>query len=247
MDGALDGSGRLHVLDLARNVRCVYYYRSEDGGNSFTVQATPGGGVWLPGDGGCDALPRMITADRPWVGTFGADTVYLVAREPISKVTGVNVSRDGGQTFTYTAVSESSAGAVFGMAVDPVDGTLYLLGDTFGTFEQSIGKIPVSGFQVTMSPDGANFSSSTVISSPRFDLGGTLIAPIAVDGGHNLYVAWSDNSAGAWHIYLSVSRDRGQTWSTPVRVSQGLTASTYPTLAAGDAGHVAVAWYGTDR
>src|SRR5207302_3076706 len=68
---------------------------------------------------------------------------------------------------------------------------------------------------------------------------------IAVDAAHNVYAAWSDNSAGTTDVYVSVSRNRGATWSVPTRVSRGLTLAIYPTIVAGDAGRVAVAWYGT--
>src|SRR5437868_1378519 len=72
-----------------------------------------------------------------------------------------------------------------------------------------------------------------------------LSRPIAVDRGHNVYVAWADNTAGTIDIYVSVSKDRGATWSAPARVRTGLTVSVFPALVAGDAGRAAVAWYGT--
>lgn len=242
LDGAQDGAGRVHILDLARNQACLYYYRSLDGGKSFDVMATPGGGVWLPGDGGCDSKPRG-GVDRPWIGVFGSDTVYFLVRD--GNVTDVNISNDGGRTFRFTSISQQFFPELGAMAVDPVDGTLYMLGEIVGTFDPNIGKNPVIGIQAAKSTDGSTFSYSTVVRTPQFDLSGSPFPSIAVDTAHNVYVVWSDNSTGTIDLHMSVSRDRGQTWSAPVRISQGLTVSTYPTLVAGDSGRIAVAWYGT--
>jgi hypothetical protein len=185
----------------------------------------------------------MSAVDRPWVGTFGANKVYMVAKE--QGTAGVNVSVDGGQTFTYTNLPQTSAGETGSMAIDPVDGTVYVVGEGYAPFDATIQRNPVNAIKVSMSQDGAAFSYRTAVSSTQFDLGGSPFPSIAVDAAHNIYMAWCGNSAGTWDLYLAVSRDRGQTWSAPVRISQGLTVSTYPTLAAGDAGHIAVAWYGT--
>ena len=244
LDGAQDDSGRVHILDLARNGRCFYYYRSTDGGKSFDIMATPGGGVWLRGDGGCDALPTRFAVDRPWVATFGADTIFIIGRENPNG-TGINISVDGGRTFSYTAVSQQLFPELGAMAIDPLDGTLYLLAELLGTFDPDLGRNPATGLRAAMSADGATFSFSTVASNSQFDFGGSAFPSLAVDAAHNVYAAWADNSSGTFDIYVSVSRDRAKSWSTPVRVSHGLTVSTYPTLVAGDAGRAAVAWYGT--
>ena len=98
---------------------------------------------------------------------------------------------------------------------------------------------------VARSPDGRTFSTNTVISSSLFDLAGSEFPSIAVDAGHNIYATWSDNSAGTTDVYVSVSRDRGKSWGAPIRLSSGLTVSTFPTITAADAGRVAVAWFGT--
>jgi uncharacterized protein (TIGR03437 family) len=166
LDGAQDGSGRVHILDLARNLACFYYYRSVDGGKSFDVMATPGGGVWLSGDGGCDSRSRGGVV-RPWVGTFGANTVYILGRETPNG-TGINISADGGRTFIYSALSQRLFPELGAFAVDPVDGTLYLLGELLGPFDPNLGRNPASGIQAAMSADGgATFSFSTVVSDPQ--------------------------------------------------------------------------------
>jgi hypothetical protein len=72
----------------------------------------------------------------------------------------------------------------------------------------------------------------------------------AVDSAGNVYVAWMEGANGfAQNSFISVSHDGGQTWSSPpVQINAPPSLSTaYPTLAAGGAGHVEAAWYGTQR
>jgi uncharacterized protein (TIGR03437 family) len=244
MDGAQDGAGRLHILDQA-STKCIFYYRSVDGGRSFdSVQVTSGGGVWLPSDGTCPAPGNSI--DRPWVIPWGDNTVYIVHKESSSISASISVSRDGGQTFTHTAIGSNSLPQQQGAAVDPADGTLYLVAGALETpLDNNIGRNPVHSMWAAASPDGSSVSTSVIFSSQQFDLGDSEFPSIAVDDAHNVYAAWSDNSAGTVDVYINISRDRGKTWGAPIRVSHDLSVSTYPTIVAGDAGRLAVAWYGT--
>jgi hypothetical protein len=64
---------------------------------------------------------------------------------------------------------------------------------------------------------------------------------IAVDRDGNLYAAWVD---GPGNLYYAVSRDMALTWSTPVKIASGITA-TLPALDVGDPGKVVIAFPGT--
>ncbi|MFN2465065.1 MAG: sialidase family protein [Candidatus Dormibacteria bacterium] len=69
-----------------------------------------------------------------------------------------------------------------------------------------------------------------------------------VDRQGNLYYAFSLRIAGQTqtHIMLMTSRDHGETWSEPRLVDSGhMGSNVFPTLIAGDAGRVAIAWYGS--
>ena len=61
----------------------------------------------------------------------------------------------------------------------------------------------------------------------------------ADNGGNNinLYVTWQDDK---WNLpFMAVSKDLGKHWSTPVMVAPpGVRVSNFPSLAAGDRGHV---------
>jgi hypothetical protein len=242
MDAAPDDGGRVHVVDLEQTGHCVFYYRSTDFGRTFDIVQAAHDGMWVPGDGGC---PRSSTTrvDRPWVSAWGS-TVYIVSKDETTAGTaGVDVSFDSGQTFTHApkfAFPEAQ-----GMAIDPVDGTLYVIGEEAAHFDSTLGRSVFRIVRVASSKDGRAFTSAQVFDGQQFDVAAGGFATIAVDAGHNVYAAWSDNSAGTTDVYISVSRDRGVTWSAPIRIGGGLTLSVYATIVAGDAGRVAVAWYGT--
>lgn len=67
---------------------------------------------------------------------------------------------------------------------------------------------------------------------------------LAVDAADNVYATWSD---ATWILpFLSVSRDHGKTWSTPVMIAPPqVHEANFPTVVAGAAGRVAVLFPGT--
>jgi len=86
---------------------------------------------------------------------------------------------------------------------------------------------------------------------------------LAIDRAGNLYALWAQypgttdlsnplapayNYTGTGQLLLSHSTDGGTTWSTPVQINPpSLPNATQPWLTAGDAGRVAVAWYGAPQ
>jgi hypothetical protein len=74
----------------------------------------------------------------------------------------------------------------------------------------------------------------------------------AVDKAGNVYVIYTSDkgSPGHFHTYYIVSRDRSAHWSKPVKVDDvplAAGAQVFATGAAGAAGVLDVAWYGTDK
>jgi len=67
---------------------------------------------------------------------------------------------------------------------------------------------------------------------------------VASDTAGNLYYVWWDN---VHHLpYLSISRDHGATWSTPLMFSPpGVFEVNFPTITAGDPGKIAITFPGT--
>jgi hypothetical protein len=69
----------------------------------------------------------------------------------------------------------------------------------------------------------------------------------AVDRGGNVYVVWSERHPELQRTdtMLAVSKDRGVTWSSPIRVNTGPQTTTFPWIVAGDAGKIDIVYYGT--
>jgi hypothetical protein len=66
---------------------------------------------------------------------------------------------------------------------------------------------------------------------------------LAIDTSGNLYIVYSDSHS----VFLTTSRDRGATWSLPVRVSNGsgTKSAIGPWITAGSPGAVDITWWGT--
>jgi hypothetical protein len=69
-------------------------------------------------------------------------------------------------------------------------------------------------------------------------------ASVAADAVGNVYFFWlGDDSLP----YLSISRDRGNTWSRPLQVrAPGITAAQFPKIVAGDRGRIAFMYMGSN-
>jgi hypothetical protein len=69
----------------------------------------------------------------------------------------------------------------------------------------------------------------------------------AVDRGGNVYVVWSERhpEKQTTDTMLAVSRDRGSTWTQPIKVNIGPQTTTFPWIVAGDPGKIDIVYYGT--
>jgi hypothetical protein len=75
---------------------------------------------------------------------------------------------------------------------------------------------------------------------------GDIFPALATDAAGNVYIAWIDESDH--QVYFSSSSDAGSTWTTPIRVnSPPAVSNAWVWAHAGEAGSLALAWYGTDR
>ena len=87
---------------------------------------------------------------------------------------------------------------------------------------------------------GATFSTPTAISN-----GTAASAPrIAIDPTGAIDFAWSDNSAGYASVFFSRSTDQGNTFSTPVNISNNPSGAGGPYLSLDPAGDIYIAWVG---
>jgi hypothetical protein len=157
-------------------------------------------------------------------------------------------SFDGGRTFTqanqtgyqafnaeYLATmdgdhNEGICGSLHGHAVTDSAGRLFI--------PRGYCQIPM----IAISDDAATTFHDVQVSG-GVSMSGQQ-ASAAVDRKGNLYYVWQD---GKYNLpYLSVSRDHGEHWSTPLMIAPpGVHEVDFPTIDVGDPGRVAISFPGT--
>ncbi len=185
----------------------------------------------------CTVYPSLAPSgrDRPWLAAYGRSTVYLAYGGP---TVAVRRSLDGGKTW--------------GAAADPVaglegGGTSSLAGTLVADRRTAALYLPYDdGLRLysTSSHDGGRTWRSSVVAVMAPGQGDAYFWPVmAVDAAGTVYASWSTGA----HVVLSFSRDSGVSWSTPISVDAGTAGAprnnVLPWIAAGAAGHVALAWY----
>lgn len=179
--------------------------------------------------------------------TYAFGICYILLADPV-RTFNLNVSLDGGATWTsHVLPGDAITGPV---AADPTSDAIYL-------------PVNADGLHVLKSLDrGATWTKTTLREGiPVF---GLYIFPVAaVDAAGNVYVVWAEDpdnpvpapdlpygygfavprTAARPHVYLSVSRDGGATFSEPRLLSSGDRPAVFPWIAAGAEGRVVVAWY----
>lgn len=174
--------------------------------------------------------------DRQWIEFHGKDVVYLLYRTFQPAVTQIQRSTDGGLTFG-PARTAGQIGQVGSIDVHQKTGTVYIAGST--------GQVCV-GTPDPLTGEPTTYSCKTAAS----DLGGVahlfFIVKVADDGTPNgtAYAVYSNDR----DIMLVYSKDKGATWSLPVRVSNPDVAAmnVLPWMETGPTpGSVGIVWYGT--
>jgi hypothetical protein len=211
---------------------------SDDEGASWTHQPVGCGSQdW----GKVITGPAATAASKAALAQSGyPDMVYYCATGPTA-ITGPNHicyrSTDGGKTFTRGAtdpVAMSNGGYPTAGAVGP-DGTVY------------VPKGSPTGLAIATSKDEGDSWVDQVVGGSHFV--GTssrnwLSMSVAVDTSGTLYAVWSDDQDLL--PYVAYSKDDGATWSSPLGIgAPGVKTSAYPSITAGPAGTVAVAYYGS--
>ena len=253
--GLEPGGGDTDVaVATARNAVGNYnaYVASLTLANIDVSTSTDNGATWTLNP--ATALP---IDDRPWIAATGASKVcisYLTAPGVLFPQVGLHVqcSADAGATFPQVAdaydtspvgLAASQGGSRTGNLVfDPVNPSyMYTVfayenvedGPNPNAFLHNVG-IAVS------SDGGVTWHDYPVRVNPdvtaKYD---NQFVNVAVDTGGNVYVAYSDNSS----VSYQYSTNHGQSFSAPIKVSQGTGTAVMPWLAAGDAGKIDLVYY----
>ncbi len=201
--------------------------RSTDRGVTFVKN--PSGNVTggVPGD------------DRQWMEFFGSQYVYLIYRTLAPAVAQVQRSVDGGLTYGETTVV-GTIGQVGGVDVDQNDGTVYLSGSN-GVVAVGIPPVPGPPSPTTSLPP-ATYTIHNVAGTGNAHLFFTV--KVASDG--TVYACYSDDH----NVFIKFSQDKGTTWSSAIRVSDGpeTLTSVFPWMETGPTpGTIGVVWYGSDK
>jgi hypothetical protein len=248
-DFAVDNDDRAYMIDTT--VPTLVLSRWSDHGNTldFTEPVTVG------------VIPGLD--DRPWLA-WAKDTLWLF----VNHGTHIDMykSTDAGQTdqgasfqlvFNSAEQSVEHAPGTFlfpgHMTADnnkdsPYYGSVYVFGDCGDAH---------SVCSASSNDGGESWHLAEVPPSPMTHLTAQLPLQVDVDTAGNVYGVYAaddvkasdeplgdDQPATGCDVYLTVSRDGGQSWSEPQRVNPNRRGcATFPALSAGAAGKVAVAYY----
>lgn len=217
---AIDDAGILHVVwSDGGSGRFDILYRSASGesrGPLARISATAG----------LSSGPKIVhTPDRSLF------VVWHDSTPPRTRLYLQKIDRDGHPAAPASVITPETQGAFTpSIAVDTKD-RLYV---TWAERAEESFEI----FYRAIEPDTS--------AGPRFNLsanpGKSLVPALATDPCDKVYVAWHDNSAGPFDVYLRVSHDGGQTFQPPVNVSSSSGLSGAPALSAPSCDTVMVFW-----
>jgi hypothetical protein len=237
-----NAAGNYNVYVSSLSLADVDVSTSTDGGKSFTLNPT---GAKVPGD------------DRPWIAADGASKVCASYHDAVTFNINVDCSTDAGTTFTQHAVPGAIDAShaylidnneIGNLAIDPASHIVYqIFSGIASSSEVACSQQGTCGYHavwIGVSTDGGQtFTDYPVYVNPDPTVGyGHQFVQVSIDRAGNLYAVYSDNH----NLFYSFSTDHGQTWSKPVQVNHGPSATAImPWSVAGDAGKLDVVWYGT--
>lgn len=230
---------RVYDLDLV-GTACSVLSWTDDKGASWTTNplacGTPGG----------NDHQTMVTATPRMLPTTLYENVvyYCVNRVAAAECA---TSLDGGLTFTPLHPVQVGVDPA---RADPSGEQIPLCGATTGHLKSGPdGKVYLPKAQCSIQPgpasvfvtedDGITWRESVI--DTAFPVEGHEVA-VAIDEENNVYASWQ---SGGLH-YFAASTDGANTW-TPARLltPPGVTATEFNAIAAGKAGHVAIAYIGS--
>jgi hypothetical protein len=196
--------------------------------------------------------------------------VYIGYHDFGPSIIWVNTSKDGGKTFSQQKSVISDPMAQANSFCNTIPGGLKVVQS--GPRAGRVYVAWLAGSVATNAPTGCNLTQldtfgqvwiawsddegATWTDKLVYDAGfghdaSAIFADLALDRAGNPYVAWTLNSGdiphtGAagdqWNIYVSGSLDGGQTWNKPLDATSDTGTHFFPAIAAGDPGHVVVAY-----
>jgi hypothetical protein len=177
--------------------------------------------------------------DRQWNAVDATGAAYFLGRTLTpGQAAWVSRSTDGGKTWLadgnpWTSTDASTEWQDGPLVTNPKTdalGVAYTCGDGSSVcFAQSAD---------------AGLTWASVTAAKADGPAGNDFPALAADAAGNWYLAYSEATKDGSRVFLAHSAD-GASWSAPVAASPASGNAVFPWIVAGDAGRVAIAWYGT--
>jgi len=199
------------------------------------------GATWTQRDFLCPGYDHQTLFNGPPApGANFPSTTYMY-----DNYVGMRRSLDGGATWGEGTPLFSTCGPDVGHGnASPVDGTVYIPRVTC-ELPNTTEEAAIAEAEVAVSRDYGQTWEVVVVDNQTITSHYAHEARVWTDAGGNAYFFYHGKQGVP---YLSISRDRGRTWSTPRNVGvPGLTAvnDNFPVVIAGDVGKVAFSYIGT--
>lgn len=264
----VDSKGTIYVAGVCCVARAAPAWYSQDDGKTFKNLPSPAGirenGIGAEGDFAIDEQDRVYFVDtyvpsllftrwsdhgdtwdytvpsatvlpglndRPWLD-YSKGNLYMY----VNHATHIAVwkSTDGALTWreSFTTIGDGQRYWTGHVAADPATDDVYLFGARCG----------LADVCAASSHDaGETWAETAAGTFPRGALAPFMVSS-DVDAAGNVYGVFADTDGSGCDVQLAVSSDRGATWRQ-FQVNPGGGCATFPWVAAGDDGRVAVTWY----
>lgn len=182
--------------------------------------------------------------DRPWIA-WSKKGLYLyinhVSHTAVYRSADGGMSWDGGHILEWRGSQMGQPFFPAHIAADRKKGTLWVAGVNSEDGQNVLTSA------VTEDKGGDFDFREAVVSAPQRKGGFSPIftGATAVDAAGNGYTTWSTYDEKGCDVYYAVSTNKGKSWQKPIKVNDGGGCATFPWIAAGDDGKIALSWYET--
>ena len=258
---AVDSADHLYFNDLTLvNFSTA---RSDDHGQTMipgdcqSVATTPNDRQWYATDGDPTNGGKLylvydiVGLGPPTCGSSTGNNTLVMARSPADPALGQTAGNKFAPSQFVTNPLACDEGIMGNVEVSPTTKHIFVVHDDATFHKIGMGRCVAVPF--TTDPTGLQCTDHLVTDfGPNFRTGGSF-PTMAIDKAGNLYAVWeqapvnaNNEVTGDTILKWSMSKDEGNTWSTPITIpTPGLHNNVMAWPAAGDAGRVDIAWYGT--
>jgi hypothetical protein len=254
---AFDPEGNAYLGTLGDQLAV---WKSSDGGQAWAEPAVVPGTFydrpWLA----CDRSGSEALRGRIYAVAHRGVTVF---DHPFATLIAVSSSRDGAGTFDFPrlfmpAPEKELINSTGGLLATP-EGKLILVLQAYAPDALQAPLLPPGHYSTIVSEDGGR-TFTRPRPGPAFHVYGHAWegkSLLGVGGGglaqdtspgawqNRLYLTWLDAIDGTLRVMAASSGDGGASWSRPLRVSDGRSATdeSTPAIAVNDEGVVGISWY----